>query len=118
MVAKYQPVTLAAMEGRFHSGTNAELNFIGQPDVANRRIDNPIYMPGILSILAFGYSAANVQGLDDFPQDEWPTNIELLYYAFHIMAGLGTLFILLMGYRQLPALARAVGNNPAGCSGR
>ena len=26
----------------------------------------------------------------------WPTNIELLYYSFHIMAGLGTLFIALM----------------------
>ena len=84
------------MEGHFQSGTNAELNFIGQPDVANQRIDNPIYMPGILSVLAFGYSAANVQGLDDFPQDDWPTNIDLLYYAFHIMAGLGTLFIFLM----------------------
>jgi cytochrome d ubiquinol oxidase subunit I len=37
-----------------------------------------------------------VQGLDAFPEDEWPANIELLYYAFHVMAGLGTLFILLM----------------------
>jgi cytochrome d ubiquinol oxidase subunit I len=27
----------------------------------------------------------------------WPDNIELLYYAFHVMAGLGTLFILTMG---------------------
>ena len=97
MVAKYQPATLAGMEGRFQSGTNAELNFIGQPNVQERRIDNPIRMPSVLSILAFGYRSANVQGLDDFPEDEWPTNIELLYYAFHIMAGLGTLFILLMG---------------------
>ena len=96
MVAKYQPATLAGMEGRFQSGTNAELNFIGQPNVQEQRIDNPIYMPGILSILAFGYRSANVQGLDDFPEDVWPTNIALLYYAFHIMAGLGTLFILLM----------------------
>jgi len=96
MVAKYQPVTLAGMEGRFESGTNAELVFIGQPDVARRRLDNPISMPSILSVLAFGYRAANVQGLDDFPDDEWPTNIALLYYCFHVMAGLGTLFILLM----------------------
>ena len=96
MVAKHQPVTLAAMEGRFESGTNAELVFIGQPDVARRRLDNPISMPSILSVLAFGYRAANVQGLDDFPDDEWPTNIALLYYSFHVMAGLGTLFILLM----------------------
>src|SRR5262245_5528360 len=96
MVAKHQPVTLAAMEGRFQSGSNAEINFIGQPNVRERRLDNPIYMPSALSILAFGHRSANVQGLNDFPQDQWPTNIDLLYYAFHVMAGLGTLFILLM----------------------
>jgi cytochrome d ubiquinol oxidase subunit I len=96
MVAKHQPVALAAMEGRFQGGPNAELNFIGQPDVEKRRLDNPICLPSALSILAFGYSAANVQGLDAFPEDEWPTNIALLFYTFHIMAGLGTLFILLM----------------------
>ncbi len=95
-VAKYQPVTLAAMEGRFHSGEKAELNIIGQPDVEAQRIDNPIYVPAALSILAFAHVNANVAGLDAFPRDQWPTNIELLYYSFHIMAGLGTLFILLM----------------------
>ncbi|HEY1789484.1 MAG TPA: cytochrome ubiquinol oxidase subunit I [Verrucomicrobiae bacterium] len=97
MVAKHQPVTLAAMEGRFKSGPNAELNIIGQPDEAQQRIDNPLYLPDALSILAFGHPNSSVQGLDDFPQDVWPSNVELLYYAFHIMAGLGTLFILLMG---------------------
>ncbi|MGH7739007.1 MAG: cytochrome ubiquinol oxidase subunit I [bacterium] len=101
MVAKYQPAALAGMEGRFHSGPHAELNFIGQPDIQKQRIDNLIDMPNALSILAFGYSSTNVQGLDAFPQNEWPTNIELLYYAFHIMAGLGTLFILLMAIANL-----------------
>jgi cytochrome d ubiquinol oxidase subunit I len=96
MVAKHQPVTLAAMEGHFHTSNNAELNLIGQPNVKERRLENAIYMPGALSMLAFGYSTASVQGLDAFPENEWPTNIALLYYAFHIMAGLGTLFILLM----------------------
>jgi cytochrome bd ubiquinol oxidase subunit I len=101
MAAKYQPVTLAAMEGRFQSGDSAELNFIGQPDVQERKLDNPIYMPGALSILAFGHRSANVQGLDAFPVDQWPTNIDLLYYAFHVMAGLGTLFILLMAVANI-----------------
>lgn len=96
IVAKHQPVSLAAMEGRFQGGPNAELNFIGQPNVAERRIDNRIYLPSVLSFLAFGHISANVQGLEDFPSDEWPTNIALLYYSFHVMAGLGTLFILLM----------------------
>ena len=96
MVAQYQPVTLAGMEGKFHGGPNAELNFIGQPNVKERRLDNPIYLPDALSILAFGFRTAHVAGLDEFPQDQWPTNIDLLYYSFHVMAGLGTLFILLM----------------------
>ena len=32
---------------------------------------------------------------------QWPDNIELLYYSFHIMITLGTLFIVLMGFATL-----------------
>ncbi len=96
LVAEYQPVTLAAMEGRFESGDNAELTFIGQPNVRERRIDNAIRAPMVLSILAYGTPKRSVLGLQEFPVDVWPTNIELLYYSFHVMAGLGTLFIALM----------------------
>ncbi|HEX6763924.1 MAG TPA: cytochrome ubiquinol oxidase subunit I, partial [Polyangiaceae bacterium] len=92
----HQPAALAAMEGRFVSGTHADLTFIGQPNVRERRIDNAIKAPAVLSILAFGTPQRSVQGLNDFPPDHWPTNIELLYYSFHIMAGLGTLFIALL----------------------
>ncbi len=97
LVAKWQPVSLAAMEGRFESGPMAPITLIGQPNVPARRLDNPIRVPGILSFLAFGTFHSNVPGLGAFPEDQWPDNIELLYYSFHIMAGLGTLFILLMG---------------------
>jgi cytochrome d ubiquinol oxidase subunit I len=93
LVARYQPVTLAAMEGRFTSGPMAEINLIGQPNVAERRLDNPIELPGALSFLAYGTFHSEVKGLDEFPEADWPDNIELLYYAFHIMAGLGTIFI-------------------------
>jgi cytochrome d ubiquinol oxidase subunit I len=34
--------------------------------------------------------------LNEFPERDWPDNIELLYYAFHIMVGLGTIFIGIM----------------------
>jgi cytochrome d ubiquinol oxidase subunit I len=34
-----------------------------------------------------------VKGLEDYPREVWPDNIPLLYYAFHIMVGLGTIFI-------------------------
>ena len=100
-VASYQPVALAAMEGRFESGPFAEINLIGQPNVAERKLDNPVRIPGVLSFIAYGSFSKNVKGLNDFPRDQWPTAIELLYYAFHIMVGLGTLFIALMGLSTL-----------------
>jgi cytochrome d ubiquinol oxidase subunit I len=96
LVGRHQPIALAAMEGRFEGGTMAEINIIGQPNVAERRLDNPIRIPGMLSFLAYGHFHANVRGLNEFPERDWPDNIELLYYAFHIMVGLGTIFIGIM----------------------
>ncbi|HUK62270.1 MAG TPA: cytochrome ubiquinol oxidase subunit I, partial [Dongiaceae bacterium] len=77
--------------GHFESGPRAGLVLIGQPNVAERRLDNPVVIPWVLSFLAYGTFHADVPGLDAFPPDVWPDNIELLYYAFHIMAGLGTI---------------------------
>ena len=96
MVGRHQPVTLAAMEGRFESGPMAGVALIGQPNVAARRLDNPIVIPGALSFLAYGHFGSNVRGLQEFPREMWPDNLELLYYSFHLMITLGTLFILLM----------------------
>jgi cytochrome d ubiquinol oxidase subunit I len=93
LVARHQPISLAAMEGRFESGPYARITIIGQPNLAARRIDNPLQVPGMLSFLAFGAFHTHVPGLAAFPPDQWPDNIELLYYAFHIMVGLGTLFV-------------------------
>jgi cytochrome d ubiquinol oxidase subunit I len=93
MVATHQPVTLAAMEGRFESGPYAPMAMIGQPNVAARKLDNPIVLPWALSWIAYGDFAADVRGLDAFPERDWPDNIEFLYYSFHIMVGLGTIFI-------------------------
>ena len=53
-------------------------------------------MPGVLSFIAYGSFSSNVRGLNEFPADQWPTSIELLYYSFHIMVGLGTIFIAIM----------------------
>ena len=101
LVARHQPLTLAAMEGRFESGPRAEMNVIGQPNVAEGRLDNPVRLPGVLSYIAYGSFGADVKGLNAFPKDQWPTSIEPLYYSFHIMVGLGTLFIALMGLATL-----------------
>src|SRR5436309_2286155 len=46
IVGNHQPITLAAMEGKFESGSMAGVALIGQPNVAAPRLDNPIEVPG------------------------------------------------------------------------
>jgi cytochrome d ubiquinol oxidase subunit I len=98
MVGRYQAATLAAMEGRFEGGRLAEVTMIGQPNVNEQRLENPIPLPGALSFLAYGTFKSYVKGLNEFPKDTWPDNIELLYYAFHIMITLGMIFFVIMGW--------------------
>ena len=96
MIAENQGVTLAAMEGLFTTQEGAPIAILGQPDVEKRRLDNPLEVPNMLSFLTYRKWAANVKGLDAFPQDQWPDRIEMLYYSYHIMVGLGTIFIAVM----------------------
>jgi len=95
MIADHQPVTLAAMEGLFDTSAGAPIVLIGQPDTDNLTLDNPITVPKVLSFLTYRRWEAEVKGLKDFPRDQWPDNIPLLYYSYHIMVGLGTLLIVL-----------------------
>ncbi|MGA2602372.1 MAG: cytochrome ubiquinol oxidase subunit I, partial [Bryobacteraceae bacterium] len=92
-VAKYQPITLAAMEGLFENTAGAPIVLVGQLDSDNQRLDNPITVPNVLSFLTYQRWNAVVKGLNDFPRDQWPDNIPLLYYCYHIMVGLGTVFV-------------------------
>lgn len=95
-MAKHQPATTAAMEGLWKTERGAGLTIMGQPDVEKQRIDNPLVVNKMLSFLIYGTTVAEVQGLDRVPKDDWPTNIPLLYYSYHVMAGLGTAFIAIM----------------------
>jgi cytochrome d ubiquinol oxidase subunit I len=95
-MAKNQPIAIAAMEGQFHSQTGAPIVLMGQPDEEGQKIDNPIAVNDVLSFLIYGTTKAEVKGLDQFPKDLWPTTLPLLFYSYHIMAGLGTYFVALM----------------------
>jgi cytochrome d ubiquinol oxidase subunit I len=50
-------------------------------------------VPGALGFLTYQRWGAEVKGLDTIPREQWPDNIPLLYYSYHIMVGLGTIFI-------------------------
>ena len=96
-VVKHQPVTFAAMEGIFKTEDGgSEIVLIGQPDTENKKLDNKIAVPNVLSFLTYQRWDAQIKGLNEFDESVHPTNIPGLYYSYHIMVGLGTIFIGLM----------------------
>src|SRR5438105_10531893 len=100
-VTAYQPTKLAAMEGLFQTESGAGIVIIGQPDTATGKLDNPIIVPNVVSVLTYRRWTSQVKGLNAFPPDQRPDSIELLYYSYHIMVGLGTLFNAIMGLAVL-----------------
>ena len=50
----------------------------------------------MLSFLTYRRWTSEVKGLDAFPPQNWPDNVPLLYYSYHVMVGLGTIFIAIM----------------------
>jgi cytochrome d ubiquinol oxidase subunit I len=99
-VVRFQPVKMAAMEGLFETQEGAPLAIIGMPDTGKRTLMDPVYVPRLLSYLAYGDFRARVVGLNDYPADVHPP-VELTYYAYHIMVGLGTIFIAIMAVGAL-----------------
>lgn len=96
-VVKYQPVTFAAMEGIFETEEGgSEIVLIGQPNMQEKKLDNKVAVPNILSFLTYQKFDAEIKGLNEFDEKNYPTNVPGLYYAYHIMVGLGTIFIGLM----------------------
>ncbi len=95
-VFEHQPLKGAAFEGLFRSERGAGIVLVGQPNTETMTIDNPLVVPSALSMLVYFDLWAKVKGLDAFPKKDWPDNIPLLYYAYHIMAGLGTLLAAIM----------------------
>jgi cytochrome d ubiquinol oxidase subunit I len=94
-VARFQPAKMAAMEGLFESQPGAGIAIIGMPDTERGRLMDPIVVPGMLSYLVYGDFRASVPGLNEIPTELQPP-VEIVYYAYHIMVGLGTIFIAIL----------------------
>jgi cytochrome d ubiquinol oxidase subunit I len=95
MVARHQPSAFAAMEGLFPTERGAPLVIIGYPNTDQRRLETGIEMPGLLSFLTSRRWDATIRGLDDIPTNRWPDSVPLVYYAYHIMVGLGTILLVI-----------------------
>jgi cytochrome d ubiquinol oxidase subunit I len=80
------------MEGVFETQPRAGMAIIGMPDSERKQLMDAIVVPGVLSYLIYGDAREEVIGLNDIPADQRPP-LEIVYYAYHIMVGLGTIFI-------------------------
>ena len=89
VVAKWQPVKLAALEGQFDTEPGAPLRIGGIPDVDAMTTRYAIEIPRGLSLLAFHDPNAVVIGLKKFAREYWPPVVPV-HVAFQVMVGLGT----------------------------
>jgi cytochrome d ubiquinol oxidase subunit I len=92
-VAKTQPEKMAAFEGLWETQKGAPLALFGIPDEKKEKTHLFIGIPGLLSYLVYLDTDAEIKGLKDFPEDERPP-VFLSFWSYHIMIGLGMLFIL------------------------
>ncbi|APW61525.1 cytochrome ubiquinol oxidase subunit I [Paludisphaera borealis] len=88
VVARTQPVKLAAMEGQFRTERRAPLRIGGFPDPAAGETRYALEIPAGLSILAYGRPDAEVLGLNDFAPEDRP-NVRVVHVAFQVMVGCG-----------------------------
>lgn len=92
-VAETQPAKLAALEAHFKTGTGGtSMYIIGIPDVKNEVVKFGIEIPDMLSFLVYQDINKPVAGLDKFPKEDRPP-VEIPFYAYHLMVGLGMTFI-------------------------
>ena len=97
VVAKHQPVKMAAFESIYRTGPNADLTLLGW--VGHDADGNPqakgLAIPSGLSLM-LGLSPGHVvKGLDTVPPTDRPP-LQLTFQSYHIMIALAFAFILLM----------------------
>lgn len=94
-LATTQPAKLAAMEAHFETGEGGTgLYAFGWPDEEKREVRFGMKIPTLLSVLVYGNTTQAVNGLDKIPREDWPP-VAMTFTAFHLMVGLGTLFIVM-----------------------
>ncbi len=91
-VAVNQPVKLAAMEGHFDSLATADMYLLGWVDKEKQEVSG-IKIPHGLSFLIHQDFNAKVKGINAFPEDERPGQINAVFQFYHLMVGIGMVLI-------------------------
>ncbi len=105
---EHQPAKVAAMEGHFETERHAASILFGLPDARAGETRAQIAIPGLASLYLTHDWNGEVKGLKEFPRENWPTNIPLVFWSFRVMVGIGLLMIALGAGLTAAALARPV----------
>ena len=91
-VAVNQPAKLAAMEGHFEKSAPADLYLLGWVDKDKQKVTG-IGIPGGLSFLVHQDFKAPITGLNSFPVEDRPSQINAVFQFYHIMVAIGMALI-------------------------
>ncbi|WP_228238008.1 cytochrome ubiquinol oxidase subunit I [Allomuricauda sp. M10] len=93
-VAKNQPAKLAALEGHYEESAPADMYIMGWVDQESQEVSG-IKIPGGLSFLLDYNFETPVTGLNAFPEDERPSQVNAVFQFYHIMVAIGMTLIFL-----------------------
>jgi cytochrome d ubiquinol oxidase subunit I len=92
---QHQPAKVLAMEGHFKSyPEGAPFILFGMPNERDGRVDFPIEIPGLTSLLLEHDLRAPIEGLNAIPSSERPP-VTIVFWSFRVMVGLGMLMLAL-----------------------
>lgn len=98
-VAEHQPAKLAAIEGHWQTnapGQGAPWSLLAWPDKQAQDNAWSIEIPNLLSLITTHSLHGQVKGLREFPVQDQPPALPLLYYSFRLMVLLGFFFFALV----------------------
>ena len=96
-VAKYQPAKLATMEGHYDSSAKADMYLFGFVNNKDQQTTG-VKIPGGLSFLVYGNFNKPIKGLNAFPEDERPKQVNAVFQLYHLMIAIGMALIALSLY--------------------
>ena len=91
-VAKNQPAKLAAYEGHFKANAPADMYLFGWVNKEKQEVTG-LKIPGGLSFLLEYNFNADVKGLNAFPEDERPPQVNAVFQFYHLMVAIGMTLI-------------------------
>lgn len=103
MLAKVQPMKLAAVEALWETSDSAPFSLVAMIDEQNKRNDFALSVPGALTFMVHNSPVGEVKGIKAMEQEyiarygpaDYAPPVTPVFWSFRVMAGTGVLLILL-----------------------